>query len=99
VAGVDDSEVDRVRNATENPADARMRRALQGAPNSDRVLAEIGQLRRELAELRAEQGELAKAVQELAKTFRTLAVHFGIASEPYPKPKGSEKPRDVPGFG
>ncbi|HXQ95030.1 MAG TPA: hypothetical protein VN864_07705 [Thermoplasmata archaeon] len=93
-----ESEVERVRNATEDPADARMRRALQSPPGTDRVLAEIGQMRRELAELRAEQQELAKAVHELAKTFRALALHFGIASEPYSKPKGVEKPRDAPGF-
>jgi hypothetical protein len=93
-----DSEVERIRNATENPLDARMRRALESSPGTDRVLGEIGQLRRELAELRAEQQELAKAVQELAKTFRALALHFGIASEPYSKSKSSEKPRDAPGF-
>ncbi|MCI4356882.1 MAG: hypothetical protein L3K18_07055 [Thermoplasmata archaeon] len=65
---------------------------------TERWIAELAQLRRELAELRAEQQELAHAVQELAKTFRALAMHFGIASEPYSKAKGSEKSRDLPGF-
>jgi hypothetical protein len=67
-------------------------------PETERWVGELAQLRRELAELRAEQRELARAVQELAKTFRALALHFGIASEPYPKTKGAEPPRDVPGF-
>ncbi|MFI5415140.1 MAG: hypothetical protein ACHQ16_05690 [Candidatus Lutacidiplasmatales archaeon] len=67
-------------------------------PETERWVGELAQLRREIAELRAEQRELAQAVQELAKTFRSLALHFGIASEPYPKPKRSETHRDVPGF-
>lgn len=67
-------------------------------PETERWVGELAQLRREIAELRAEQQELARAVQELAKTFRALALHFGIASEPYPKAKGSGSPRDLPGF-
>jgi hypothetical protein len=67
-------------------------------PETERWLGELAQLRREIAELRTEQRELARSVQDLAKTFRGLAVHLGIASEPYPKPKGSETARDVPGF-
>ncbi len=67
-------------------------------PETERWIGELSQLRREIAELRAEQQELARAVQELAKTFRALALHFGIASEPYPKAKGAEPRRDVPGF-
>jgi hypothetical protein len=67
-------------------------------PETERWVGELAELRREIAELRAEQQELARAVQELAKTFRSLAVHFGIAAEPYPKPKGAAAPRDVPGF-
>jgi hypothetical protein len=66
----------------------------EGEP--DRWLGELGQLRREIADLRAEQQELTRAVQELAKTFRALALHFGIASEPYPK--GKAPTRDLPGF-
>jgi hypothetical protein len=64
--------------------------------DADRWLGELGQLRREIGELRAEQQELTRAVQELAKTFRALALHFGIASEPYPK--GKPTTRDLPGF-
>jgi hypothetical protein len=67
-------------------------------PETERWVGELAQLRREIAELRTEQRELARAVQELTKTFRGLAVHLGIASEPYSKPKGSESSRDVPGF-
>jgi hypothetical protein len=65
---------------------------------TERWIGELGQLRREIAELRSEQQELARAVAELAKTFRALALHFGIASEPYPKPKSTAPPRDSPGF-
>ena len=65
---------------------------------SDRWLAELGQLRRELAELREEQRELARAVSELTKTFRALALHLGIAAEPYGKGRATEKDRDLPGF-
>ncbi|MCI4325758.1 MAG: hypothetical protein L3K00_07785 [Thermoplasmata archaeon] len=67
-------------------------------PETERWVGELAQLRREPAEMRAEQRELARAVQELAKTFRSLALHFGIASEPYPKPKSTEPPRERPGF-
>jgi hypothetical protein len=65
---------------------------------TERWIGELAQLRQEIAELRAEQQELGRAVGELAKTFRALAVHCGIASEPYAKSKGSERPRDAPGF-
>jgi prefoldin subunit 5 len=67
-------------------------------PETERWIGELAQLRREISELRSEQQELARAVQELARTFRALALHFGIASEPYPKAKGSTPPRDSPGF-
>jgi prefoldin subunit 5 len=67
-------------------------------PETERWIGELAQLRREISELRSEQQELARAVQELARTFRALALHFGIASEPYPKAKGSAPPRESPGF-
>jgi prefoldin subunit 5 len=66
---------------------------------TDRLEAEVQALRNELAEMRNEQREMARAIEQLVQTFRTLAVHLGIASEPYQKPAGSAKGRDIPGFG
>jgi hypothetical protein len=67
-------------------------------PETERWVGELAELRREIAELRNEQRELARAVGELTKTFRALALQLGIAAEPYPKSKGSERGRDAPGF-
>lgn len=55
-------------------------------------------VRDELAQLRAEQRELARSVEQLTQTFRALATHLGIASEPYSKPGGNAKGKEIPGF-
>ena len=63
--------------------------SLATSGGSDRILAELGQLRQELAELRREQQELAQAVSELTRTFKGLAIQLGVAADPYQK--GAER--------
>jgi hypothetical protein len=72
---------------------------MSNGTESSEVAGLLRGVREELAQLRAEQRELARSIEQLTQTFRALATHLGIAAEPYVKPSGSARSKEIPGFG